>query len=100
MERFFDTLDKVDIGAGPSLHRRTDALGSLGCIDSGVKCLKEVINGYGNVCTQTSYRLAFLLAHKAGVDSVGFRAMKERIIELPTDLVVLLKEIQNTRMVW
>lgn len=53
--------------------------------------------GTGNVCAQTAYRLAFVLALKVGIGPTNFRATKDKIPELPSHCSTLPQEVKLCR---
>lgn len=48
---------------------------------------------------QTAWRLAFVLAYKAGARTKTFICMRDKIPELPEDGEMLIKEVKMTRPV-
>lgn len=85
MGALWGALGDFGVRADPPPHPRSDGLGSLASLRHGLSFVSETVSGYGDVCAQTAWRLAFLLAHQAGAGDHMFRKMRERITELPTD---------------
>lgn len=90
-------LDAVGVMADPPTHAPEDGLSSLATLELGVEHLVDTLHGYGNMCAQTVYRLAFVLALKAGVGPATFQAMKDKILDLPSDGGTLLEKVKLCR---